>query len=238
MNVVICDKDKSFVSYLYKLLLSYPLIDKIETEIYYSSDMLLLHFTPNKYDVIFMEMDFNQRDGIQVAEIIRKTDKECKIVYVTKNTGKCFEAYRVKAFRYIIKTYEMKKMETEILEALDKIKEKKMRMITASYQGIKKKIPIDKIIYIKSDQREVIVCTKNITFQYYETIQNLLEELEHEFFIQPHRSYLVNLKYVKGVIGEYIILKENDKKIPVSKARNQQVIESFIDYSFRKNEYE
>lgn len=238
MNVIICDQDKSFVSYLYKLLLSYPLVGKIETEIYYSSDLMLLHFVPNKYDVIFMEIDLDNRDGIQVAEAIRIMDKTCKIVYVTNNLKKCCDAYRVKAFRYIIKSYELQKMEEGILEVLDRMKEKKMVTITAGYQGVKKKIPVDKIIYIKSDQREVIVCTKSITLQYYETMQNLIEELEGVYFVQPHRSYLVNLKYVKGVIGEYIILKDNDKKIPVSKARNQQVIESFVDYLFRMNEIE
>ena len=65
-----------------------------------------------------------------------------------------------------------------------------------------------------------------------------MEELGDMYFVQPHRSYLVNLKYVKGVISEYIILKENEKRIPVSKARNQEVIESFIDYLFRTDETE
>ncbi len=238
MNVIICDQDKSFVSYLYKLLLSYPLVGKIEPEIYYSSDLMLLHFIPDKYDVIFMEIDLDNRDGIQVAEAIRRMDKTCKIVYITNNLKKCCEAYRVMAFRYIIKSYELQKMEEGILEVLDRMKEKKMVSITASYQGVKKKIPVDKIIYIKSDHREVVVCTKNITLQYYETMQNLMEELGDMYFVQPHRSYLVNLKYVKGVISEYIILKENEKRIPVSKARNQEVIESFIDYLFRTDETE
>jgi two-component system LytT family response regulator len=56
--------------------------------------------------------------------------------------------------------------------------------------------------------------------------------LEHkELFYKPHRSYLVNLKYLQKVVkkeGTYIEM-ENEMRIPVSKEKKEELINLLQD---------
>ena len=52
-----------------------------------------------------------------------------------------------------------------------------------------------------------------------------------ELFYKPHRSYLVNLKYLQKVVkkdGTYIEM-ENDMRIPVSKEKKEELINLLQD---------
>ncbi len=228
--LLLCDNEKNFIEYLYKIIIEYPSKETMEVEVCNSVDTMLAKFVPGKYEAILMEIDFEQHDGIEVGKLIHKLDAKCKIIYVSKNKERCWEGYIVNAFRYIIKTYDMNKMQAQVFELLEKLQTKTIDKLTIMYQGVKKDIPINEIQYIKSDQREVIVCTKNITFQYYETLQSMEKQLSDRDFVQPFRGYLVNLRFVKSIDNEYVIMK-NGKNIPISKARLQNIIEEFIDYT-------
>jgi two-component system, LytTR family, response regulator LytT len=67
----------------------------------------------------------------------------------------------------------------------------------------------------------------------YRTLDELDEALESESFWKPHRSFLVNIHYIKEVVPWFnstYMLKMNDKKhteIPVSRSQIKRMRELF-----------
>lgn len=50
-----------------------------------------------------------------------------------------------------------------------------------------------------------------------------------KYFIRCHRSYIVNLKYIKSITKDNVIL-ESSIKIPISRGRYKEVNDTFINY--------
>lgn len=60
-------------------------------------------------------------------------------------------------------------------------------------------------------------------------ISDMEQMLPKENFIRCHRSYLVNIKYIK-VVNKDAITLENGIKIPISRGKYEEVNEAFINY--------
>lgn len=89
--------------------------------------------------------------------------------------------------------------------------------ILVSNKGALHRIPCADILYAESNKRVVnIVGQERICTVYMKMDQ--LEELVEQGFVRCHKSYLVNMLYIKYFSAEGIIL-ENGKKIPVSRAK-------------------
>ncbi len=67
----------------------------------------------------------------------------------------------------------------------------------------------------------------------YRTLEDLEEALNSDSFWRPHRSFLVNIHYIKEVVPWFnstFMLKMNDKKhteIPVSRSQIKRMRELF-----------
>ena len=65
------------------------------------------------------------------------------------------------------------------------------------------------------------------------TVRKKISELEREipskYFIRCHRSYIVNLKYVKSITKDSVVL-ESGIRIPISRGRYKDINDTFINY--------
>ncbi len=79
---------------------------------------------------------------------------------------------------------------------------------------------IDRKIYLNLTSSEVI--------DYYEKIENLETKLDHCFF-RCHRSYLINLKHLKGYKNGTAYM-DNGREIPVSRLRGKTFSSVVLQY--------
>ncbi len=79
---------------------------------------------------------------------------------------------------------------------------------------------IDRKIYLNLASAEII--------DYYERIENLQSKLDDRFF-RCHRSYLINLKYLKSY-KDGIAYIEGGKEIPVSRLRGREFSSVILQY--------
>ena len=50
-----------------------------------------------------------------------------------------------------------------------------------------------------------------------------------EYFVRCHRSYIVNIKKIKSITKNNVVL-ENEIKIPISRGKYNEINNAFIDY--------
>lgn len=83
------------------------------------------------------------------------------------------------------------------------------------------KVLIDDIIYMESQDHDLIIRTIDDIFRIRETISYYEKHLPSNF-MRVHRSYIVNInkiQYIKPLLGNTFILKmETNEKIPVSRS--------------------
>lgn len=180
------------------------------------------------FDIYFLDIKMDKINGIELAKSIRSKKKESIIVFITAYKDYVFDAFDVRAFNYLLKPINEEKLNRVLKEALMEF-EKQDKFIIAKTISKSTKVFFKDIIYIEAEKRKVKIHTTYDTIEYYNKISEVEEELKGYNFFRCHKSYIVNLKYVKSYDNTCITL-ENSEKVYISKYRLNEFLKSFMYY--------
>lgn len=236
MKIAICDDEIYFAGKLREILMQYLEERHIDFEIeLFSSgrEFVELGVEMLQYQIIFLDINMKQMDGIETAKNVRAYTEESFVVFVTAYIDYSLEGYQVGASRYILKNNL--NFREQIYECMDAITKKMKCFLTRKifrFQEGEKKIRIENILYIESKLHKLefnILEYGLATYTMYGTLNELENELEEYPFLRIHQSFLVNLKYIKCVTGYKVVLS-NGQELTVPRARYKTVKDTFIAY--------
>lgn len=119
MRIAICDDEKSMGQILeekVKKLLPDAVVEK-----YLSGDDLISSgFKP---DILFMDIQMPGKDGMEIARIVRRNNKDMILIFVTAVEEYVFQAFDVGAFHYLVKPFSDDKFEEVVKRAIKTIGE-------------------------------------------------------------------------------------------------------------------
>ncbi|MBB2182861.1 response regulator transcription factor [Lachnospiraceae bacterium MD1] len=234
LKIAICDDEKYYRDYIKRLLTEYMNRNQIESCIdLYENGMQLFEqgIKLAKYNIIFLDINMEELDGIKTAYKIRKFNPEAFIVFVTAFINYVLEGYKVDAIRYIMKD----SIPISLVECMNTIVKKMkilMKKMSFSFIEGEKQIFIDKIIYVESQKHKIMfkVLEGRInTYSLYDKLDNMEERLKEYGFLRIHKSYLVNMKYIEK-ISNYRAYLSSDEILPIPKQKFQLVKEAFVLY--------
>lgn len=86
------------------------------------------------------------------------------------------------------------------------------------------RIPFENILFFENlgDYIKVITCKSKYVF--HGTIKSLEKKIKHPRFMKIHRSFIVNLDYVKDIKGNNLVIEKNI--IPISRAHKPLLLKS------------
>lgn len=220
MKICICDDDKTQCEHLKDMILSHG---SHEVTTYYSAEQLLFE-CENEYafDIIFLDIQMKNINGIDCARKIREKDKGVVIVFLTAIADYVFEGYEVNAIRYLLKPLQENKCH-ELLELVQSSMEKEKMYLFVN----KTKVNCENILYIESYGHYCIIHADDI-MEVKIGISELIKELPSTF-IQTHRSYIVNMEHIESIQKDKCLL-DNQEMIPISRNSVKKVNEAFMEY--------
>ena len=182
-----------------------------------------------KYDIVFLDINMEDVDGIRTAQMIRDYQSKTCIVLVTAFMSYVLEGYKVGAVRYVMKD----RMEDQMPECMDAIL-KKMQLREAAFSFVEgeKTLYTDNILYVESRKHKCIFyyMEKEMeTYQIYEKLDRMEEKLSEYGFLRIHKSFLVNMKHVRW-IRNYLAVLDCGEELPVPRLRFTKVKEAFTAY--------
>ncbi|WP_392486541.1 LytR/AlgR family response regulator transcription factor [Haloimpatiens sp. FM7315] len=227
IDIAICDDEREIVSRIKKYIEEY---DKYKCSIHtYSSGEELL-FERKRFQVIFLDIDMKGINGIETAENLRKYDKNVKIIYITNFTDYVNLAFQVHAFGYLNKPICKEDIYTQLDEAVSYLESKEDKNIVEfkSTDGVIRLAPKD-ICYFEYINRKVKIKTLDNIYMIKDKITNIAEYMKKYGFQMPHKSFTVNLFYVKSIKG-YDIFMMDGTVIPLSQKKSQECRGEFNVY--------
>lgn len=96
--------------------------------------------------------------------------------------------------------------------------------------GMHTSVKISDIIYAEVFNRKVVLHTATENIEYYGKLKNLEDELSGDFY-RPHRSYLVNLKYVTKYDSSAIFLQGG--QVMMAKQNYAGFVKAYMAYMKR-----
>ena len=140
-----------------------------------------------------------------------------------------FSSFEVQAYDYLLKPVEEKQFEKtmERLYASMRSAGEDSMLIQKGYEG--RIVQKDEIIFCEIMDRKIYLnLTSGEVLDYYEQIENLETKLGSHFF-RCHRSYLINLKHLKGYKNGTAYM-DNGREVPVSRLRSKEFSGVILQY--------
>jgi len=236
LNVAICDDEKYYRDYINGLVTKYfnGLRLEYQLEVFESGINLCLDGLENKqYDIVFLDVNMKEMDGIETAKQIRKNNSNAFIVFITAFVSFSPEGYKVNAIRYILK--DNCNFDAAVTECLDTIFEKleinKNKMKFDFLEG-EKEIRLEDIIFIESRLHKLVFEMKGKgTKRYilYGKLDDIEQLLQTYGFLRVHQSFLANMKYI-AQLSNYRAVLTTSRDLPIPKQKFKEIKETFIAY--------
>ena len=229
MRIAVCDDNQHFVKELSEMIANtYQSLDLLIDSFCCGED-IVSHYRNGRvvFDVILLDIEMNEMDGLKTAEIIHKIAPDTIIIFVTSHIELALAGYEVSAFRFLAKPLNAPKL-FEALEAV-KAQMKSEKIIHIKNAEGEFAVPVRDIFFMEAKGQQTEIKTKGKIISHRHNISHYVTELEKYDFVSVHRSYLINLQYVKRFTKQEVIL-EGNIEIPISRLRYQRFRQQFHHY--------
>jgi len=180
------------------------------------------------YDIILMDIEMPDMDGITAAEQIREKDKEVIIIFITNMAQYAIKGYQVRARSYILKPVNYYCFAFELQEAIGIISRRTDDSLLVSGEDGLQKILIGDIYYLETQKHRMIIHTKEGIIKIRETMKNMERKLQEFYFERCNVSYLVNLAHVSSIIEDMAVV--GGDKVPISRQKRKSFVAALTKY--------
>ena len=227
MKILIFDDNKNDIKHLTNCLKTFFKNKNISYQIKTCQNKEELLNDIDYYDFLFLDIELDQENGIDLGLELQKIKHHCRIIITTNYSKYAIDGYKIQAERYFIKPIHQQEFDLEMNTVIKNyIKEN-------NYFFNKKvcdsKIYIKDILYIEFiDRKSMIhklngeIIMTNCTLKYW------YDQFSIYNFAYPYKAFLVNLKYVNALYKKDIRLT-NGEMIPLSRHYKKEFETKYID---------
>lgn len=206
-------------------------------DVYHDGESLLKAYKDEKkkYDILFLDIGMDKMNGIDVAKEIRSIpDRNVEIVFITCYPGYMADSFDVQAFQYLLKPLEYMQFCQKLKPLLCYLSELETNIIVSTMNGEEVILYLEDILCLETQKdlnvKSILkVTTINGEVQIKGKIADYKEQLENKYFIQVHRSALVNMRYIRKFSANSLEFTTG-KKIAVSRRKLSEIKEVFSKY--------
>jgi len=235
INLAICDDSPADTKYLTDLAAAWA-AEKghILTAVSFPSaeSFLFRHDGDRSFDILLLDIEMGNMNGIDLAQNIRQTDSELKLVFITGYPEFIARGYDVSALHYLIKPATREKL-FPVLDRAVAALGRPARFLPIRPEGGNFRLDLSGIAYAEAFSHSIHISAAEGEFE----VSKPLSELEAELgpgFVRCHRSYLVGLDHIARLSKTEVYL-DSGKVIPLSRSCAATVHRAFVDH-YRKGE--
>lgn len=187
------------------------------------------------FDLIYMDIDMPQKNGMELAGELRKKKSDAYLVFVSSYSDFVFETFQFAPHRFIRK----EKLSEELPESIhsyctDVYQKKKVLKFHLAGSGESKE-DVAKIVYFFSLRHDIFLCRfpdqQVLLANRIYTLEQLEEKMKLHGFIRIHKTYLVNYRYIYQIRENAVLLQSPDgdrlTELPISGRRLAEVKTQF-----------
>lgn len=233
INVIIVDDELPARQYLREVL-KLVFLDKVnivaECDCVKDAVKVINKFNP---ELVFLDIQMPDENGFELFNYFK--DRSFEVVFTTAHKNFAIEAIKMSAFDYLLKPIGIDELKQSVLkfesrranlnvndhfkvllENLSATAYNEKKVIISTKTGFEV-IFVNEIVYCKSEDSYTSFIIKNKTILSSKPFKEICETLSEPTFIRVHKSFLVNVNYIKRFnTAEYALELLGGFNIPVS----------------------
>lgn len=228
MKILIYDDSKEDVISLCQCLESFFKSRDYDYKIDICANTEFLFKNLSNYDLLFLDIELNDENGIAIGLRIREFNNDIKIIIVSNYQKYLIDGYKVHADRYFIKPISQREFNIDF--------ENVVTNHFQNYEGFYdenlsvKKIYYKEILYIDFFNRKSrihFLNSKIIVTPY--SLKHWESLINNKSFSKSHKSFIINLQHISAFTKTDIILI-NEELIPLSRSYKKEFNLDYLNY--------
>lgn len=197
-------------------------------------------------DLVFLDIQMPGMNGFEMIAVVGVENMPA-VIFVTAYDQYALAAFEVQAIDYLLKPFDQARFKKSFQRAVTLAQTKPEN--TVLLQRLLAEIGADKtflqrlmvntgarfffiktdeILYLSAEEKYVNLHTEKGSYLMRETMTGLEARLDPSKFIRIHRSYLVNVDFIKELLpeshGDYLARLKNGVELPVSRRYRERLM--------------
>ncbi|MCH9659463.1 MAG: LytTR family DNA-binding domain-containing protein [Bacteroidetes bacterium] len=193
--------------------------------------------------IVFLDIEMPQHSGLEIMDFLDKEELDFEIIFTTAYSEYAIQAFELSAVDYILKPIRPSKVVDAVEKAIEhlgnsqinvKLEELKSALSHSNFKKIAlpvvdgiRFVAFDDIIMMEADGMYTKISMTQEEILISKPLKHFVELLQElSIFYKPHRSYLVNLTFIKQYVksdGGYILM-DNDRSVSISKEKKGEFL--------------
>jgi len=178
-------------------------------------------------DLVFLDIEMPYLNGI---DFLKTAVNPPKVIFTTAYERYAIKGYEMDVLDYLLKPISFDRFLKAANKAHDYFQPK--QNTEEQYMFIKtdnklEKVIFDEILFIEAMENYAGIYFPDKKLVTHATLKSLQEKLPSSKFIQPHKSYLVNVNSIRSIEGN--ILHIGNYQVPMSKYQKEEVMEKIVN---------
>ena len=245
IRVALCDDEPVILDYLHKYISEEFKRRGVETQTknFTSGKDFLDAHKAESFDVVFLDIRMPDIGGFDVATELRKLTEKTYIIFVTTENMLVYDSFCFRPFDFIPKTppteigaddsskFLKNRITNVIARLLNQISTATTICLPLPYnQKITVKISNIQMIQSVRNYAEYVI-TERDPVRIRAKLDDIANELDKNLFARPHKSYIINMDYIKDIDGSNMMVKlKNDMIVPISKTYKRDFETAYISF--------
>ena len=195
-------------------------------------------------NIVFLDIEMPEHSGLEILNFIEKDVVNFEIIFTTAYNEYAIQAFQLAAIDYLLKPIRSQQIKKAVNKAIqfigklqisNRLEELKKSLSASNFEKIGlpinngiKFVNFDEIILMEADGMYTKISTSlEAEILISKPLKHFVDLLSSiPTFYRPHRSYLINLKFIKQYIksdGGYILM-DNNKTVSISKEKKDEFL--------------
>ena len=230
MNCIIVDDEKMARAIVAKLCSTVPEITILEE--FDNAIEAIKFINQNPIDVVFLDIHMPGFSGVDFVQTLKDTTK---IVLITSDTNFAIASYEYEAIvDYLVKPITADRFQKTIQKIKGAVSSRQISTPQESdiqnstddlYINIDRrliKLKLNELLFIEAKGDYIDITTSEQKYHVHTTLKKIKEKLPEKFFLQIHRSYIINYTKIIDIEDNSVLIEK--KVIPISRSSRPELM--------------
>ena len=172
-------------------------------------------------DIYFVEIE--KKNDLNILNHLKKLDSTLIYIIGPKDFDLVSICLQMQTHLYFINN-ELEKQFIHYHDFIQKQIQKNFQYYLYQRNGITSKIRLSQIYYIESLRHQIIIHSINGEMIERKTLSQFIKEIQSLDFIQIHKSYIINKRFIQEIKNQEVILKEQTH-LPIGRSYKESLKE-------------
>lgn len=185
----------------------------------YASGSEFLQDHSSAFELVILDIDMPGINGMETARQLRSQGDDVVLMFVTNMSQYALEGYEVEAVDYVLKPVSYQDFTLKLRKAQRYISQNRDTQIALRTAGGIVPLMVSQVIYVESTLHYLVYHTIGGNHRVRGSMSDAEAALPHGQFARCNTSFLVNLKHVKAVERDEVLVGPDSFRLKISRGR-------------------